>query len=813
MPFGTVAAIALVCALVLLLVTGRAIPGKRRAKAELQEKSDRLLAEARNRSVELVQEAVLESEARLNGIIESAMDAIITVDEQHKIILFNPAAAQMFQCTATDALGHPLDQFIPERFRPAHSQYLHAFAEARVTRRQMGNLVAISGLRASGQEFPIEASISRVRVGKRTLLTAIVRDITERKAAEAEARSRSARFRSLIEHSADGITVINAEGRIVYASAPAERMLGCRPGEMVGDSPVELLHPDDRERYKSERQSVLGGARPEPGRFRMRHKDGSWRTIEAIRSNQLDNPDVRGVVVNSRDVTEIAQAEETLRRQAALFDQTYDAVFVWEWKGAITFWNRAAERLYGYSREQAVGRVPHELLQTRTPGSDVPFIVPLERDGNWEGELEHATREGRRMTVESRMSLARDGEHVYVLETTRDITGRKRTEAALRQSEERLQRVTEGMTEGLVISDVEGHLFHWNPAAIEMHGFTSAENWERRLPEFTNIFELASLDGTVVPFEQWPLPRILRGERLREYELRVRRIDRDWERVFSYGGTIVDDGFGNQIAFCTIADITERKRAEEEIKRLNEDLERRVAQRTAELRAANKELESFSYSVAHDLRAPLRAVDGFSDALMEDYGPQLPEQAREYLQTIRRGAQRMGALIDDLLAFSRLNRQALTKQTVDMELLVHGVLEDVLPGAKERTIEIVNGTLPAANGDPTLLRQVWANLLSNAIKYSRYVQQARIEIGALAEEKKNVYYVRDNGAGFDMKYADKLFGVFQRLHRAEEFEGTGIGLAIVQRVVHRHGGRVWAEAKVNQGATFYFTLEGGTGNG
>jgi PAS domain S-box-containing protein len=491
MLWGTVAAIAVMCALVLLLLIGRGVLRKRRAKAELQEKSDRLLAEARNRSAELVQEAVLESEARLNGIIESAMDAIITVDEQRRIILFNPAAEQMFQCNATDALGHPLDQFIPERFRSAHSQHLHAFAEARVTRRQMGNLGAISGLRASGQEFPIEASISRVRVGKRTLLTAIVRDITERKAAEAEARSRSARFRSLIEHSADGITVINAEGRIVYASAPAERMLGYRPGEMVGDSPLELVHPDDRERYKSERQSVLAGARPEPGRFRLRHKNGSWRTIEAIRSNQLDNSDVRGVVVNSRDVTEIAQAEETLRRQAALFDQTYDAVFVWEWKGAISFWNRAAERLYGYSREQAVGRIPHELLQTRTTGSDVPFIVPLERDGNWEGELEHTTRDGRHMTVDSRMTLARDGEHVYVLETTRDIS--------------------------------------------------------------------------------------------------------------------------------------ERKRAEEEIKRLNEDLERRVAQRTAELQAANKELESFSYSVAHDLRAPLRAVDGFSDALLEDYGPQLPD--------------------------------------------------------------------------------------------------------------------------------------------------------------------------------------------
>jgi len=804
----TLAAIAASCALALAFAIRWGILQGRRAQAEREENRAMRSAESRHYSTELVQEAVLESEARLNGIIESAMDAIITVDERQKIVLFNPAAEQMFECPAEKALGGPLDQFIPERFRPAHSEHMRKFGEAKITRRQMGNLGSISGLRRGGQEFPIEASISQVRVGGRTLFTAIVRDITERKAAEADIRSRSARFRSLIENSADGITVLNAEGKIVYASAPAEKMLGYRPGEMVGDRVLDLLHPDDRERYLSVRQANFSGAPPALARFRMRHKDGSWRIIEAIRSNQLDNPDVHGVVVNSRDVTEAVQVEAALRRQAALFDQAYDAVFVWEWNGAITFWNRAAERLYGYSRDEAVGRISHELLRTKTLGSDLPFLVHLERDRNWEGELEHTTCDGRRMTVDCRMTLAHDEEHVYVLETTRDITERKRAESALRESEERLQRVTEGMTEGLVISDMEGNFFHWNPAAIEIHGFASDEDGHRQLPELQHIFELLTLDGTAIPFEQWPLPRILRGERLREYELRIRRIGSDWERVFSYGGTTVRNSLGNQIAFCTIADITERKRAQEEIQLLNRDLERRVEQRTAELQAANKELESFSYSVAHDLRAPLRAVDGFSDALLEDYGPQLPQEGKKYLHTIRGGVQRMGRLIDDLLAFSRLNRQALARQPVDMEMLVRGVLEDVVPQGKQGNVQIVNGNLPSAQGDASLLRQVWANLLSNAVKYSRYAQQARIEVGSLAEGNRNVYYVRDNGAGFDMKYADKLFGVFQRLHRADEFEGTGIGLAIVQRVVHRHGGRVWAEAKVNQGATFYFTLEG-----
>ena len=670
--------LALAFMLVSLSEIGRDFAGSRRAQTALQGARDQLETRVQERTAELAKATAdsMSSEALLEGVINSAMDAIITVDEQQKIVIFNPAAEQMFHCPATDALGQSLDQFIPESFRSAHAQHVREFGETKVTRRQMGNLGSIAGLRVNGQQFPIEASISQVRVGERRLFTAIVRDITERKAAEEALRSRSARFRSLIENSVDGITVLNAEGKIVYASPPAEQMLGYRPGEMVGDRVLDLLHPEDRERYLAVRQTTLESSRPAPARFRMRHKNGSWQIIESIRSNQLDNADVRGVVVNSRNVTELVQTEETLRRQAVLFEQTYDAVFVWEWNGPITFWNRAAERLYGYSREEAVGRIAHELLQTRTLGSEVPFSVPLERDGNWEGELEHTTRDCRRMTVDSRMALVRDEEHAYVLETTRDVT--------------------------------------------------------------------------------------------------------------------------------------ERKRAQEEIQLLNEDLERRVTQRTAELQAANKELESFSYSVAHDLRAPLRAVDGFSDAVLEDYGPQLPEEARKYLQTIRGGAQRMGRLIDDLLAFSRLNRQALSKQPVDMESLVRGVLEDAIPEGQEKNIQIVNGNLPAAYGDPSLLRQVWANLLSNAIKYSRHAEQARIEISAIEEPQRNVYFVRDNGAGFDMKYADKLFGVFQRLHRADEFEGTGIGLAIVQRVIHRHGGRVWAEAKVNEGATFYFTVEGGT---
>ncbi len=250
-----------------------------------------------------------------------------------------------------------------------------------------------------------------------------------------------------------------------------------------------------------------------------------------------------------------------------------------------------------------------------------------------------------------------------------------------------------------------------------------------------------------------------------------------------------------------------RRHAEDEIRKLNEELEERVAIRTAELEQANSQQESFSYSVSHDLRAPLRAIDGFSRILMDEFAQQLPSDARGYLERICINAQRMAHLIDDLLTFSRLGRQPIAKQTVESTALVRDVLvEELRDEHQGRQIEVVVGDLPPCDADPQLLRQVYLNLLSNAFKYTRKCELARIEVGTTRQEGRSVYYVKDNGAGFDMRYMDKLFGVFQRLHDKQEFDGTGVGLAIVQNIINRHGGTVWAEAEVNKGATFYFTI-------
>jgi len=494
--------------------------------------------------------ALRESEERLSAVIQSAMDAIISVDDQRNIVLFNAAAERILRCPAAEALGQPIERFIPLRFREAHSSHIRKFGETGVTSRAIGELGVLWALRANGEEFQMEASISQVEHAGEKIFTVILRDVTER-----------------------------------------------------------------------------------------------------------------------------VRAEEAQRWLAAVVESSDDAIVSKTLDGTIRAWNTGAEKIFGYTSAETVGK---------------PMLM----------------------------------------------------------------------------------LF---PAG--------------RMSEEADI-----------------LARIERGESVEHFEtVRVRK--GGGEVAVSITISPIKDRNGAVAGASTIArDITERRRAEEEIRHLNEELEQRVVDRTAQLLAANQELEAFTYSVSHDLRAPLRHISGFSKLLTEEYGSTLAPEAQHHVQRIQEGTRRMGMLVDDLLNLARVGRRELTLQISGLKSVVEELIRELEREYEGRQIEWRIGELPFVECDAGLMKQVFQNLLSNAIKFTRPRAQPVIEVGQKNENGSQVVFVRDNGVGFSMKYANKLFGVFQRLHRAEDFEGTGVGLATVQRIVQKHGGRVWAEAELDKGATFYFTL-------
>lgn len=373
------------------------------------------------------------------------------------------------------------------------------------------------------------------------------------------------------------------------------------------------------------------------------------------------------------------------------------------------------------------------------------------------------------------------------------------TTTALEVSERRFRMIFNSVNDAISLRDIEtGNIIEANDRMCEMYGYSREEFIESR------IGALSSGEGPYTGEEGWKFIRKALKEGPQSVTWHARHKDGSlfWAEI---NLTAVRVGEVDRI-LVVARDVTARKEAEEKIQEMNAQLEQRVQERTEELVAANRELEAFTYSVSHDLRAPLRAMDGFSRILLEDYGAEAPVEAQNFLNSIRRNAQHMGRLIDDLLSLSRLGRKPLNKQWLDVGEIVGQALQTLEDGRQGRDIELKVGELGKCQGDAILLQQVWVNLLTNALKFTRGCHPAVIEVGKIDETDRTVYFIRDNGVGFNMAYADKLFGVFQRLHRSEEFEGTGVGLAIVKRIIRRHGGDIWAEAEVGKGAAFYFTL-------
>ncbi|MGD9009497.1 MAG: response regulator [Desulfobacteraceae bacterium] len=404
--------------------------------------------------------------------------------------------------------------------------------------------------------------------------------------------------------------------------------------------------------------------------------------------------------------------------------------------------------------------------------------------------------------LEHKVTERTEALHSANAQLQRELAERKQTEEALRKSEEKYRTLFENVNEGFALHEIivdesgiptDYKFLEINPSFEAMTGLERAKVIGKTVREVLPGIEKDPADwigkyGKVA----------MTGEGI-NFENYSESIGR-WYQV---------NAFSPKAGYfaVTFTDVTERKAAEEALHRLNSELDRRVLERTAELEASNKELEGFTYSVSHDLRAPLRHIHGFLELLQRKVGTAIDEQGRHYMKNISEAAQKMGRLIDELLSFSRMGRHNLSHQWVELATLVQEVIREFEPDTAGRTIEWRIGDLPVVSGDEAMLRTVLVSLIHNALKFTHSREKARIEIGSIAgQASEAVIFVCDNGVGFDMAYADKLFGVFQRLHREEEFEGTGIGLANARRIIARHGGRIWAEGSPDQGATFYFSL-------
>jgi PAS domain S-box-containing protein len=751
---------------------------------------------------------VRESESKLSGIIESAMDGIISIDETQSIILFNKAAESMFRCTSAEAIGKSIEAFIPHRHRGGHAMHVRAFGDAHVTTRSMGSLGAIYGLRSTGEEFPIEASISQVEVGGSKIYTVILRDITERERAEE-------RFRQIIEHAPHGNILVDEKGFVQLVNAQIESLFGYGRSELLGQ-PIEILVPgrfhEHHSGYRTEFTShpsprAMGSGRELFGR----RKDGTEFPVE-IGLNPLRTEQgvlVLGTVV---DITQRKQAEAALNETRARLSSTLLAGSIGTWTWDISSDRLIADeftaKMFSLDPTEAakglpVGSYLNAVFLEDQPSVQANLDTAIATCGHYDIEYRVRHRNGTYSWLQAKGRVDGDatGKAVSFHGAVMDITTRKRAEERLRQSQEQLAGIINSAMDAIITVDADQLIVVFNSAAEKMFDCPAEEAIGKSIEVFIPDRFRPLHHGHIENFGKTKVTRRSMARLGAIFGLRTDGLEFPIEASISQ---LESDG--KKYFTVILRDITERKKTEEEIRQLNAGLELRVRERTLELEAANKELEAFSYSISHDLRAPLRHINGFSQALLEDYSDKLDETGRSFLSEVRAASREMAQMIDDVLQLARVTRTEMRRESVGLSALANSVVRDIRKLEPLRSVEIEIQEGLEGKGDKSLLRIVLDNLLRNAWKFTGKKNLAEITFGSEPIEGETVFFIRDNGAGFDMTFSNKLFGAFQRLHTGDEFEGTGIGLATVQRIINRHGGRVWAEAEIDKGATFYFTL-------
>ncbi|AFZ21312.1 PAS domain S-box protein [Allocoleopsis franciscana] len=509
---------------------------------------------------------------------------------------------------------------------------------------------------------------------------------------------------------------------------------------------------------------------------------------------------------NAQMLVERQQAEKALReseqRLAAIFNQAAVGIAQVGLDGKWLLVNQKLCDIVGYTSQELLQQTFQDITHPDDLSISLKYLQQMSAGEIQDYSLEkrYVGKNSLSIWINLTASVVRDlsGKSHYFIVIVEDISERKTTE----EERQKLVSLIENSSDFISLASMTGEVLYVSEAGKQLIGLDNNEEVKT-----TFILDYLMEEDRVEYLDQI-VPALMKNGRW-EGEYRFRNFKTNQPIVVHHNCFLIADSRTNEaIAIATVTrDITERKRAEQEIRELNHNLERRVAERTAELEAINQELESFSYSVSHDLRAPLRGIDGFSQALLDRYADRFDEKGKHYLQRIRTGTQRMGELIDDLLKLSRVTRSEMHRTQVDLSALAREIAAELQRTQPERQVEWAIAPGRVAYGDARLLRIVLENLLNNSWKFTSARMLARIEFDTkLHEDAKPVYFVHDNGAGFEMAYANKLFGAFQRLHTQAQFPGTGIGLATVQRIIHRHGGRVWAEAAVEQGATFYFTL-------
>ena len=634
--------------------------------------------------------------------------------------------------------------------------------------------------------------------------------VLERERAEKALHQSEWWFRISFEQAGIGLAHISPEGKWLRVNQKLCAMLGYTREELLERSWQSLTHPDDldTDQYQSSRLQA-GEIDTYSLDKRFIRKDGSllWVNLTNSLARQPSGEVAYGIKAMI-DITAHKLAEEALHqsdaRVAAILKMATDAIFTVDEEHQIIVFNQGAETIYGYTADEVIGK-PWYMLLSPTSIDAMKSLINAPEEQFWKRQTTEVTavdRNGYEFPADITISRIEQGNQFIYTVILRDISERKQVEKVLAEERNLLRMVIDHIPVAVYVKDRDGRFLVVNPTLVKNLGTSVTHDVlgktdfdfhpvEQAQEFFSDEQKLIETGEAIIEKEEMISTPLLKNHFVVTTKLPLRSLDGEITGLIGMN-----------------YDVTDRKRALEQIQQMNLELEQRVAERTMHLEAANRELEAFTYTVSHDLRSPLRAIYGFSRYILDHFDGELSETLNHYVERIHVNSETMGDLIDTLLMLSRLDHQQLSKMNVSATELAQQALDTVLANYTHVMPTVTIAELPTAYADATLLRQIFANLLANAVKFSRNCERPEIEVSAYrADNGYFVYYVKDNGVGFDMAFEDKLFGVFQRLHDEDEFEGNGAGLSIVKRIVARHGGSIWAESEVNQGATFFFTLE------